>query len=244
MGWSDAALAFKELAQKFGDAQSALDLQAQLVMAYWARWSAVATFIGLAVSALALYGAWRSLRLTREALRLTREANAIATKASEMQTQAYVHAASARFGINNNILINCKNSGITPATHISLNGTAKLVRKGRVTASIEFATGGFKTWSALGANEEASVSFLEQNQIVKQFADLAGEYEVLLISGQIIYCTVFNHDHLTQFAFYVEPDTSKRFRRPTANLITFHRLNGKMATTVDPVEVILDDNEG
>lgn len=142
----------------------------------------------------------------------------------EIQTQAYVHASKATFGEFNNILVYCKNSGLTPATHFSVNGEVKLVTRGNVSASIGFKNDGFKIWSVLGSQEELSVSLDVDADLLKRFRSTKRDPdELLLFCGQIIYCTIDNHDHLTQFAFYVAGDL-QRFRRPTANLKSFLRL--------------------
>lgn len=221
-------------------ARDMLDLQAQLNMAFWAKWAAISSFVGILVSMGAIYGAFRSLQLARSANALTREMG-------QMQNQAYVHAKSAELGKFGNVLIHLHNTGLTPATHFMVNGSAKLVRHGTVTASISFQNEDFKIWSSLGAGDEAPVSILEGDPITQQFAASAKEDDVLLVSGQIIYCTVFNEDHLTQFAFFMDSryPMSKRFRRPTANLVTFHKIGE--ATGIrrpETTTVRLDNNDG
>ncbi|MBY3043699.1 hypothetical protein [Rhizobium leguminosarum] len=218
-------------------AKDMLDLQAQLDMAYWARWAAISSFVGILVSIGAIASAYWSLRLARQANALTREMG-------QMQNQAYVHATKAQFGQYGNVLLYLKNSGLTPATHFSVNATAKIVRHGTVSASISFHNEDFKIWSALGAGDEVPVSILEGDEQTRSYADLPGDNEVLLISGQISYCTIFNEDHLTQFAFFVDQKYSRstRFRRPTANLITFHKIAADVSPP-EPANVLLDDND-
>jgi hypothetical protein len=79
---------------------------------------------------------------------------------------------------------------------------------------------------------------------VKQFQELPHDRQVLLVSGQMIYCTVYNQDCLTQFAFYIEAGSRSKFRKPTANLVTFHAVrDGEMAARTASASVTLDDNE-
>jgi hypothetical protein len=154
-----------------------------------------------------------------------------------------VHAAAAKFGSYGNVILTCKNSGLTPATHFAVNATAKVVAQGKVSSSISFVNNGFKIWSSLGAGEELTVSILEGDVAIHRFKN-QDSAERLLISGQIIYTTIFNHDHMTQFAFYVEQSTMGRFRRPTANLTTFWRIPKSGAKAPKPpVPVLLDEND-
>jgi hypothetical protein len=213
-------------------------------MAFWAKWMFWATVGSLAVSLAAIIFAFLSFRESRKSANDARKASQDSRQVGEFQTQAYVYAASARFGEGGNILIACKNGGSTPATHFSVNAIAQIVPRGRVTASISFRNDKFKIWSALGAGDELTVSVLEGDKDVRQFADLPGDNELLLVSGQIVYCTIFNHDHLTQFAFYVDAKTRQKFRRPTSNLVTFWRIpKAGMPPPRPPQTIRLDENE-
>ena len=159
-------------------------------------------------------------------------------RGSEIQAQAYVHASKAAFGTSS-ILISCKNTGLTPAIHFAVNGEARIVERGTVSSSISFKNDGFKIWSALAANDELSVVVDVDPTILTRFrSNQCGRDDMLLVTGQIIYCTVDNHDHLTQFVFYVDGNDKRHFRRPTtANVKAFWRiaagdspmsLNGKL----------------
>ncbi|NEH57544.1 hypothetical protein GR198_17515 [Rhizobium leguminosarum] len=229
--------ALEDFFTALNSAKDILELHAQLQMAFWAKWAAIASFVGVAVSSAAIGFAFMSLRLARKANTLNREM-------SEMQNQAYVHATKAQFGQYGNVLLYLKNSGLTPATQFAVSATAKIVRHGTVSASITFRNDDFKIWSALGAGDEIPISILEGDEQTKTYSGLPGGNQVLLISGQITYCTIFNKDHLTQFAFFVDQkySSSKRFRRPTANLITFHKLGSK-APWPASTNVLLDDND-
>lgn len=225
-----------ELAKALGDMRALQDLQAQLHMAYWAQamfWSSIG---GCVASAIAVFLAWRTYFQSAQALALTRQIG-------ENQTQAYVLASKAEFGSKGNILITCSNNGATPATHFSVNAFAKVVKPGNVTSSISFIDDQYKTWSALGAQSELSVSVLDSDPTVASFLSGPETGELLLISGQIVYGTVFDHDHLTQFAFFVSKRTM-RFLRPTAKLDTFRRLSKeRRATSRQNVGVVLEDNQ-
>jgi hypothetical protein len=202
-----------------------LDLVAQRAMVCWAEWAFLATSTSVIVSAVALIGLFSSLRQTKRAIRDNREIG-------EVEAQAYVHAASAKFGETNNILIACKNTGATPASHFSVNGTAKVVKRGAISGSIAAAKNGFKTWPALGPGEELTVSIDNSRELIKKFLQNRDQDDILLVSGSIIYCTIFNHDHVTDYAFFVDNRSPTRFRRPVAQARAFHRLNGeKVAQT-------------
>ncbi|MGR9149484.1 hypothetical protein [Rhizobium leguminosarum] len=244
MDWKSLIDAMERLAAAAPAAKDMLDLQAQIDMAYWAKWMFWASIGSLSVSLVAIVAAFSSLRASREAAADSRKAAADSREVGEFQTQAYVHARSARLGTKGNVIIACKNSGLTPATHFSVNATAKIVSPGNVAASISFKTDGFKTWSALGANDELTVSILDGDPVVSQFARTQGGDDKLLVSGQITYCTIFNHDHVTQFAFYAEPRTKHRFRRPTASLTTFSRIPEQgFPSPQSELPVLLTDND-
>ncbi|MBX4876651.1 hypothetical protein HJA89_27830 [Rhizobium bangladeshense] len=229
--------ALEELVSALNSAKDIVELHAQLQTAFWAKWAAIASLAGVIVSVGAIALAFMSIRLARHANALTREMG-------QMQNQAYIHATKAEFGRYGNVLIYLKNSGLTPATHFAVNATAKIVPHGTVSASISFRSDNFKIWSAIGAGDEISVSILEGDEQTNAYATRPEDNEVLLISGQITYCSIFNEDHLTQFAFFVDKkySGSTRFRRPTANLITFHKTKPNASKPVD-TNVLLDDNE-
>lgn len=225
-----------EIAKALGDMRALQDLQAQLDMAYWAQamfWSSVG---GCAASALAVCLAGGTYLQSARALALTRQIG-------ENQTQAYVLASGAEFGSKGNIVITCSNNGATPATHFSVNASAKVVQPGNVTASISFIDDKYKTWSALAAQSELSVSVLDSDPVVADFRRAPYTEDLLLISGQIVYRTIFGHDHLTQFAFFVTKGSS-RFRRPTAKLDTFRRMPQESSAALQQhLDVILEDSE-
>jgi hypothetical protein len=228
----DAGDPISALTQSLQTVRELRDLEAQIDMAFWAQamfWTTVGTLL---VTLILARSAFASFNQAQEATRLAREVG-------EYQTQAYVHAESAAYGQRGNILIYCKNGGATPASHFSICVNAKLVEVGNVTNSITFEGDEYKTWTSLAAGELRAASVLEGDPIVSQFYKAPHISQRLLVSGQIIYCSVFNHDHLTQFAFYVEPE-QRKFRRPTANMVTFHRIDDSTPNNVS--EVTLDDD--
>lgn len=213
-----------------GDARDIADLVAQQQMASWAQWMFWATMASVVVSALALFGLLTSLRQTAAAIKDNRQVG-------EATAQAYVHAVEAEFGSSLNILVSLMNSGSSPATHFSVAGTARLIPRGEVTDAIGFTNGPFKTFSALGAGETLTVGIGPYSVISDFRQGTTPEDQILLICGQVIYCTIFNHDHETQFAFYVDPLDRRRFRRPTSNIRAFWRVPKEglpVATLIDP----------
>lgn len=217
MNFDGLISALRAFAAKFPQTLDLLDLAAQQEMALWAKWMFWATVASVAISFLAVIGVYFSLSQTRRAIKDTREIG-------EVQTQAYVHASKAQYGDFNNLIIFCKNGGMTPATHFAVNGSAMVVKRGSVTSSIKFSNHQPKIWSALGAQDELSVAVDVDTATIRAFRNGVRENDdVLLVCGEIAYCTIFNHDHVTQYAFYVDP-TSERFRRPTSNLKTYWRI--------------------
>ncbi|BCG85336.1 hypothetical protein MesoLj113c_14460 [Mesorhizobium sp. 113-3-9] len=233
---------FLEVLKRIADSMPAekdlLDLQAQQTMAAWAEPMFWATIASVFVAFAALCGAFASLMYTQKQIRDAREIG-------ENQTQAYVHASAAVFAGSGSVIVTCKNSGLTPATHFSLNAEARIVKRTKVASSISFRNDQFQTWSALGSNDALTVGLLHSDPEVSRFIRGAGieSDDLLLITGQIIYCTIFNHDHLTQFAFYVEPKQTA-FRRPTANLTTFWRLPASGLPAQRPLAtIVFGENE-
>lgn len=222
------------LAKDANSTISERDLLAQQEMASWAAAAFWATAASVVVSAVALAGLFSSLAQTRKAIGDNRQLG-------EAQIQAYVQATKMEIGSSGTPVVHCLNSGSTPATHFAVSAVAQRVKLGSVESSIVFDPNRFKVWSALGAGSELSVALdVKDTQLIQDF--VAGRYardEVLLISGQIVYCTVFNHDHETQFAFFAHPSTPKRFRRPTSNLKSYHRIstNSSRAIRRVPAEV-------
>jgi hypothetical protein len=219
--------ALREFSTTLPATKDLLDLQAQQAMAFWAKWMTWATAASLVISVGGLIALLVSLSHTRRTIKDNRALG-------EYQTQAYVHAAKADFGKRGIILIWCKNTGASPASHFGIRGELRKVVYGSIEASTQSPINPdlpWKLWTAIGAEEELSVALNPGNSdLLTQFRQHEfAENEVLLVVGQVIYCTVFNHDHTSDFAFYVMPDGSNRFRRPTTNMKAFHRLHHRPA---------------
>lgn len=178
-----------------------------------------ATAASVLLSAAALIGLFASLAQTRKAIADNRELG-------ESEIQAYVHASRMEIGDRGFPVVYCLNNGSTPATHFAVSAVVQRVKLGNVEKSIKFDSQRFKIWSGLAVGVETPVNVdVEDTATIQQFIN--GKFatdEVLLVSGQIIYCTVFNHDHETQFAFFAHRDSPNRFRRPTSNLKSYHRI--------------------
>jgi hypothetical protein len=211
--------------------RDSLDLAAQQEMAFWARWMLWVTVASVALSGIALFAAWRSLMLTRRAVMDTREIG-------ESQTQAYVHASFARFGDKENIVITCKNSGLTPAGAFSINATASIVQKGAVSQSIKFPSKNYKTWTGIGGGEERDVSILEGDEVISNFGRrVIDDGSRILVSGNIVYETVFNHLHRTQFEFFCGVIGKNKMSRPTAQMVAFERLSSSFVLDGDQAPI-------
>ncbi|MGO4449099.1 hypothetical protein AB4Y96_09245 [Phyllobacterium sp. TAF24] len=198
-----------------------LDLFAQRSMARWSFWTVLVSALSVVVSTVALFGLFRSLSHTRLAITDARQIG-------EYEIQAYVHASKLELGSGaKSIILTCKNTGSTPASHFAVGAMAQKVKLGQVERSIRFDDLNLKVWSTLAANDELTVNLDVKNfNIVEEYVQGGSflEDEVLLISGHIHYVTVFNHDHETQFAFFAHPRHKLQFRRPTSNLRSFNRI--------------------
>jgi hypothetical protein len=198
---------------------SSLDLAAQQSMAWWTRAMFWTTLASIILSAGALVGLLISLRQTARTIKDTRISN-------ELQNQAYAFISRIDYGDRSPLVAFCKNTGLTPATHFSISATAQIVKVGQITASANFENKDYKTWTRLGPGEETTVglSVLNDDLIAKFKKALVEQDEVLLICGSLVYCTIYNQDHESQFMFYAYRDSASRFRRPTASIRSFYRI--------------------
>lgn len=216
-----------------------LDLQAQQSMATAAWWMFGATLVATVLSAGALFALVTSLRQTRRVIQDTREIG-------EHQTQAYVHAADLVGKQTSGLILTVANTGLTPSSHFSLNYTAQVVSRGRVFSQYHFRRDNFVTYSALGPGEKLSVGLnVPRSALSKEGLFLRGG-DILLITGTIIYSTVFNHDYETQFVFFGRPTKDGLyFQRSPANLRTFNRLDhlGLMPSQYTPEGPVIDISE-
>lgn len=80
--------------------------------------------------------------------------------------------------------------------------------------------------------------FLEDEPVANQFRRNPNRSQRLLSSDQMIYCSVFKHEHLTQFAFNINPHQPK-FLKPAANTVTFRRVDSSIPSKFS--RVTLDD---
>ncbi len=171
------------------------------------------TLVSIMLSAGALAGLFLSLRQTSRAIKDARIS-------SELQNQAYAFVSQIEFGERSPLIATCKNTGLTPATHFSIAAKAHIAKRGKVSALAPFENREYKTWTRLGPDEETTVALaVENDELVRRFLDhTLDNDEVLVICGTLLYCTIYNRDHETQFMFYIEGRSANRFRRPTAAL--------------------------
>lgn len=197
---------------------ASLDLTAQQSMAWWTRAMFWTTAASIMLSAGALAGLLISLRMTAQTIKDARIS-------SELQNQAYAFISEIKYGDRSPLIATCKNTGLTPATHFSIAATAQVVKMGQISESANFDSSDFKTWSPLGPGNETTVALsAKDDDLIARFVRHEFDNDhALVISGTLVYCTIYNQDHETQFVFYAERDG--RFRRPTAALISFHRVS-------------------
>lgn len=231
MEWSG----LQQILSQLPSAVEMLDLEAQQSMAWWAMIMASVSIVATLLTAGAVVFAALSFQSSRQAA-------TIAQNVGENQTQAYVHAKSLRNG-ENGLVLELHNSGLTPATQISVHAISEYVGRGKVTDSINCNGSGFKSWNALGANEIRDVNILEKHRNHSLFRRNAHTGPIFLVNGKIIYVTIFNHVYETDFAFFFDVQHGEAFRRPTAlNLAAFKRMS---LTSDQLVEVLgLEDLPG
>lgn len=150
-------------------------------------------------------------------------------RSAEVQSQAYVHIEKAEWGAEEEIIIWCKNTGSTPATHLSVAVSVYFSSKGSIEDSIQYPEGGHKTWSAFPSGTEWPLSFTlanaEQVRLYRRASENLGD--VLVVTGSIIYCTVFNVDHETRFAFYVSDRNRDEFLRAPSSGKAYWKFPGQ-----------------
>ncbi|MBX8785459.1 hypothetical protein HBA94_17010, partial [Ochrobactrum sp. GRS2] len=189
-------------------------LLAQQSQANTAIWQYINSYLATFISAVALVCLTISLRLTKQALSDTREIG-------EAQTTCYIHASNATWGANNNIIIHCENSGLTPASNFSVSGKCYLAMPGSISSSIVFEEWPLKHWSALASHSTLKVSLdeLDTDVIQKFKTNQQPKGTTFVIIGSIYYKSVFGKTFRTQFAFFNQSNNPQaNFRRPTSNL--------------------------
>lgn len=99
--------------------------------------------------------------------------------------------------------------------------------------------------ASLGVSDDLTISILARDPALKEFYRRQNANEMLVISGQITYQTIFQSEHLTQFVFYVDGMDRRKFRRPPVKLVTFSPLDPAelpKSIRVRPVEPDQDDD--
>lgn len=213
-----------------------LDLQAQQSMASSAWWMLAATILATTLSAGALIALISSLRQTRQAIADTRDIG-------EHQTQAYVHAEKMTGTLRGGVMVTVANTGMTPASHFSITYTAQVVRRGEVFRQYHFRQDRFVTYSALGPGERLSVGLAIPKTALTRIGLFHHGGDLLLITGTILYVTVFNHDYETQFVFFGQAsEKGLAFQRSPSNLRTFNRLgrDGLKPSQYTPAAPVVD----
>lgn len=212
------------------------DLQAQQSMAAAAWWMLAATIMATLLSAGALIALVSSLRQTRRAIADTRDIG-------EHQTQAYVHAETMTGSLANGVMVTVANTGLTPASHFSVTYSAQVVRRGEVFRQYHFRRDRFVTYSALGPGERLSVGLAIPATALTREGLFHHGGDLLLITGTILYVTVFNHDYETQFVFFGQAGKNGiAFQRSPSNLRTFNRLGpeGLRPSQYTPAAPVID----
>jgi hypothetical protein len=202
------------------------DLQAQQSMASAAWWMLAATILATLMSAGAI---------------------ADNRDIGEHQTQAYVHAEKMTGNLRHGFMVTVANTGLTPASHFSITYTAQVVRRGEVFRQYHFRQDRFVTYSALGPGERLLVGLAIPASALTRLGLFHLGGDLLLITGTILYVTVFNHDYETQFVFFGEAGKNGlSFQRSPSNLRTFHRLGpeGLMPSQYTPASPVVDLSEG
>jgi hypothetical protein len=215
-------------------------LQAQQEMASAAWWMLAATILATVLSAGALIALVSSLRQTRQAIADTRDIG-------EHQTQAYVHAEKMTGTFSSGFMVTVANTGLTPASHFSITYTAQVVRRGEVFRQYHFRRDRFVTYSALGPGERLSVGLAIPASALTRTGLFQHGGDLLLITGTILYITVFNHDYETQFVFFGQAsENGLAFQRSPSNLRTFHRLGpeGLLPSQYTPAAPVIDLSDG
>jgi len=217
-----------------------LDLQAQQSMASAAWWMFGATIVATALSAGALIALVTSLRQTRQAIADNRDIG-------EHQTQAYVHAETITGSLANGVMVTVANTGLTPASHFSVTYTAQVVKRGEVFQQYHFRQDRFVTYSALGPGERLLVGLAIPATALTREGLFHHGGDLLLITGTILYVTVFNHDFETQFVFFGQAGKNGlTFQRSPSNLRTFNRLGseGLKPSQYTPTAPVVDISYG
>jgi hypothetical protein len=188
--------------------------------AWWAAFQSklgVAGFAAVLASLFftgwAAHAAGRAARAAEDSLKTSRES-------SEDQIRPYVHVSNAEFMWDSNgvkIVIECSNSGQTPASYFEVGALSSAVPRGEnmlVSIPNDLV---YRRWSALGGGNSKTIGLrgeavgdkIDPYALHAREAMPPEEKAVFYILGRIKYGDVFGSEYETDFAFFI------RDTRPT-----------------------------
>jgi hypothetical protein len=140
-----------------------------------------------------------------------------ADRTAERQLRPYVHASNAQFiwdDIGARVIVECSNSGETPATYFELGAVSRALWRGPADCVIIPTDLTYRRWSALGggntktigvrgaASDDGADPFGEDARVV---LEARGEMNFFIL-GRLRYGDVFGNEYETEFAFFT-PNT-------------------------------------
>lgn len=192
-------------AKKEPDDPDYCDLAAQYVAAraaetssYWAFLTFIATAVGVALLWLTLAATTKTLAQAIRATSAAENTNETTLKTGRDQSRAYINAFEARIYEHapEAITLYIKNFGQTPARYFSVtNHVRKMQFDGSWFNEIEKDEGESK-WTALGPGETTTIAIIPEIGNLTHLSTGA-----TCIKGRIDYCTVYDEECFTEFAY-------------------------------------------
>lgn len=183
------------------------DLTQQITMAHMSYYQLIISTVGTILSAIGLLVLFYSLKQTREALKDNK-------KFGIAQTCAYLHVESVESSEIQGWILNCKNTGSSPALDVMVTSYIKTA-KSPLLPHFTFPDHNDHNSGAIAAGEVRALVI--RSELMELFEDKAiGTH--LIVSGSIKYTDVFGTRYKSEFAAYKSNGCEQKFLIPAIKL--------------------------
>lgn len=219
------------------ETREAEDLAAQKSMAESTYRMLLVNGFQLALGLIGTGALFYTLLLTRRSV-ATADSSLLAIKETgQNEMRAYVHVPSAHLLWNKgaaHVMIDCANTGQTPAPYFSLAAVGDWVEKGRGLHALIPELPELQTYSALTTDKDLNVRLALADS--EPFPDMnKAQTHVFTVRGRVEYGDIFGDDFVSEFTFFVHqvgqltgkeknPGWQKMSAGP-AKLKVFHRIS-------------------
>ena len=219
----------RRMSQAAEDAASWAAFQSKLGIAGFA-----AVLLSLIFTGWAAVAAGRAAKAAESAVDVTRDAAA-------RQLSPYVHVRSATFQWDNGgikIVVECFNSGQTPATYYEVACRSAVAGVGEPTSDIPEDLD-FKAWSALGGGgtDMAALRRGCSEEHAREVMNSSGTKNFFVL-GTVRYADVLDNIYVSDFVYFtsnVRPNSERTMSRSTGRVRTYEKISdGKNTSTKIP----------